>query len=57
MTNLASSLADEGRMNVLLGRSAGVGILGCSCSWFGSVFFDDGAEARVRMLAGVYIFK
>ena len=57
MTNLESSLADEGRMNVLLDRSACIGVLGCSCSWFESVFFEDGAEARVRILAGVHIFK
>lgn len=40
-------------MKVLLGRSAGVRVLGVGWLWLDSVFFvfDDGAVDRVRILS------
>ena len=40
-------------MKVLLGRSAGVRVLGVGWFWLDSVFFvfDDGAVDRVRILS------
>lgn len=37
-------------MKVLLGRSAGVKVLGVGWLWVDSVFFNDGAVDRVRIL-------
>lgn len=41
-------------MKVLLGRSAGVRVLGVGWLWVDSVFFDDGTVDRVRILVVVY---